>query len=228
MNGMGMMTVIDQGKKMMMLANKVLVGIAILWGNLALAQANPHVSLKTDLGTIIIELYPKEAPITVANFLGYVDSKFYDGTIFHRVIPGFVVQGGGMNFEFASKPTKDPIKNESNNGLKNEYKTLSMARTMAPDSATSQFFINLRANPSLDATENKPGYAVFGKVVEGMDVVEKIVAEPRGMFKAFPEAPNYAVRILSATRVDKASANTNPETGSMKNKKVSDALVPRS
>lgn len=194
----------------------------------AVAQQNPQVTLKTDLGTIVVELYPKEAPITVANFLEYVDSKFYDGTIFHRVIPGFVVQGGGMNFEFAGKPTRDPIKNESNNGLKNEYKTLSMARTNDPDSATSQFFINLRANPSLDAKEGKPGYAVFGIVVEGMDVVEKIVAEPRGMFRAFPDAPNYAVRILSATRVDASTQKTTEKKDPLKNSNVSNALVPRS
>lgn len=202
-----------------------------LVASIVAAQQNPQVSLKTDLGTIVIELYPKEAPITVANFLEYVDSKFYDGTIFHRVIPGFVVQGGGMNFEFAGKATRDPIKNESNNGLKNEYKTLSMARTNDPDSATSQFFINLRANPSLDAKENKPGYAVFGKVVEGMDVVEKIVAEPRGMFRAFPDAPNYAVRILSATRLGQNNKNAADKTegkDSLKNSNVSDALVPRS
>ena len=202
-----------------------------LVSSLVAAQQNPQVSLKTDLGTIVIELYPKEAPITVANFLAYVDSKFYDGTIFHRVIPGFVVQGGGMNFEFAGKATRDPIKNESNNGLKNDYKTLSMARTTDPDSATSQFFINLRANPSLDAKENKPGYAVFGKVVEGMDVVEKIVAEPRGMFRAFPDAPNYAVRILSATRLDKNNQSATGQTerkDPLKNNNVSDALVPRS
>ena len=202
-----------------------------LVSSLVAAQQNPQVSLKTDLGTIVIELYPKEAPITVANFLEYVDSKFYDGTIFHRVIPGFVVQGGGMNFEFAGKATRDPIKNESSNGLKNDYKTLSMARTNDPDSATSQFFINLRANPSLDAKETKPGYAVFGKVVEGMDVVEKIVAEPRGMFRAFPDAPNYAVRILSATRLDKNNQSATGQTerkDPLKNNNVSDALVPRS
>ena len=202
-----------------------------LVSSLVAAQQNPQVSLKTDLGTIVIELYPKEAPITVANFLAYVDSKFYDGTIFHRVIPGFVVQGGGMNFEFAGKATRDPIKNESSNGLKNDYKTLSMARTNDPDSATSQFFINLRANPSLDAKENKPGYAVFGKVVEGMDVVEKIVAEPRGMFRAFPDAPNYAVRILSATRLEKSNQSATGQTerkDPLKNNNVSDALVPRS
>ena len=210
---------------------KMAILLLSLVSSLVAAQQNPQVSLKTDLGTIVIELYPKEAPITVANFLAYVDSKFYDGTIFHRVIPGFVVQGGGMNFEFAGKATRDPIKNESNNGLKNDYKTLSMARTNDPDSATSQFFINLRANPSLDAKENKPGYAVFGKVVEGMDVVEKIVAEPRGMFRAFPDAPNYAVRILSATRLEKSNQSATGQTerkDPLKNNNVSDALVPRS
>lgn len=200
-----------------------------LFSPLSFAQQNPQVELKTDLGSIIIELYPKQAPITVANFLEYVDSKFYDGTIFHRVIPGFVVQGGGMTFEFANKKTRDPIKNESSNGLKNEYKTLSMARTNNPDSATSQFFINLRANPSLDAKDNQPGYAVFGKVIEGMDVVEKIVQEPRGMFRAFPDAPNYAVRILSANRIGTDGKKTEtPKTEPLKNKTVSDALVPRS
>ena len=210
---------------------KIAILLLSLVSSIVAAQQNPQVSLKTDLGTIVIELYPKEAPITVANFLEYVDSKFYDGTIFHRVIPGFVVQGGGMNFEFAGKATRDPIKNESNNGLKNDYKTLSMARTNDPDSATSQFFINLRANPSLDAKENKPGYAVFGKVVEGMDVVEKIVAEPRGMFRAFPDAPNYAVRILSATRLNNTTQKATDKTETkdpLKNSNVSDALVPRS
>lgn len=207
------------------LAAALFILFAILCQSVS-AGENPRVSLKTDLGTIVIELYPQKAPVTVANFLNYVDSKFYDGTIFHRVIPGFVVQGGGLNFEFAAKPTRDPIKNESNNGLKNEYKTLSMARTMNPDSATSQFFINLRANTSLDAADNKPGYAVFGKVVEGMDVVEKIVAEPRGMFKAHPDAPNYAVRILAATRFGNAETKPEPESSvPMKNKTVSDALV---
>lgn len=165
------------------------------------ANENPRVAIKTDLGTIVVELYEKEAPITVSNFLNYVDSKFYDGTIFHRVVPGFVVQGGGMTFDFANKPTQEAIKNESFNGLKNDYKTLAMARRSHPDSATSQFYVNLQANPGLNATETKPGYTVFGMVIDGMDVIEKIAQEPRGMFKAHPEAPNYAVRVLSATRI---------------------------
>lgn len=195
------------------------------------AQDEPRVALKTDLGTIVIELYPKEAPITVANFLEYVDSKFYDGTIFHRVVPGFVVQGGGMTFDFSSKPTRDPIKNESANGLRNDYKTIAMARTAKPDSASSQFYFNLQNNNALDGSESKPGYTVFGKVIEGMDVVEKIEQEPRGMHRAHPEAPDYAVRILSATRVDKdfkaeSTATAKREIPNpMKNSKVSDALV---
>ncbi len=159
-----------------------------------------YVTLKTDLGTMLVELYPTQAPITVANFLQYVDSGFYDGTIFHRVIPGFVVQGGGFTFDFNRKETGEPIKNESDNGLKNQYMTLSMARTNAIDSATSQFFINLKHNDSLDGSAEKPGYAVFGKVIEGENVVEKIVAEPRGIFKSYPDAPNAAVRILEAKR----------------------------
>lgn len=158
------------------------------------------VTLHTDLGALVIELYPEQAPVTVENFLHYVDSGFYAGTIFHRVIPGFVVQGGGLTFDFQRKETADPIVNESDNGLKNEYLTLSMARTQSPNSATSQFFINLTHNESLNAGENKPGYAVFGKVIEGEKVVGNIVAEPRGIFKAFPDAPDAAVRILKAER----------------------------
>ncbi|UTF60970.1 peptidylprolyl isomerase [Gilvimarinus sp. DA14] len=180
-------------------ATCLLIAIA----NTSIAAAdnnNKYVTLKTDLGTMLVELYPEQAPITVANFLQYVDSGFYDGTIFHRVIPGFVVQGGGFTFDFNRKETGEPIKNESDNGLKNHYLTLSMARTSAVDSATSQFFINLNHNESLDGSADKPGYAVFGKVIDGEQVVEKIVAEPRGIFRAYPDAPNAAVRILEAKR----------------------------
>lgn len=161
------------------------------------------------------------------NFLGYVDSKFYDGTIFHRIVPGFVVQGGGMTFDFAEKETRKPIMNESINGLKNDYQSVAMARTQDPDSATTQFYVNLQNNTSLNATETKPGYTVFGKVIAGMEVVEKIAQEPRGMFKAYPEAPNYAVRILQAKRISSAElqplidAQNAPKPSSFK-----DALVP--
>lgn len=188
---------------------------------------NTLVAIKTDLGVFVIELQPKAAPVTVKNFLAYVDSKFYDGTIFHRIVPGFVVQGGGMTFDFAEKETHDPITNESINGLKNDYKSVAMARQQDPDSATAQFYVNLQNNSGLNATETKPGYTVFGKVVWGMEVIEKIAQEPRGMFKAFPEAPNYAVRILSASRIDSNNykalidAQESPKPSSLK-----DAVVP--
>lgn len=166
-------------------------------------ETERFVTFKTDLGTIVLELYPKEAPITVANFLAYVDSGFFDGTIFHRVLPNFVVQGGGYTINFVQKETLDPIKNESDNGLKNGYLTLSMARTNSLNSATSQFFINLKPNTNLDPKEGtNSGYAVFAKVISGSDVVHAIEAEPQGIFKSrgYPNAPNAAVRILKASR----------------------------
>ncbi|HTF95633.1 MAG TPA: peptidylprolyl isomerase [Cellvibrio sp.] len=181
------------------------------------------VAVKTDLGTFVIELYSKEAPATVKNFLHYVDNKFYDGTIFHRVVPGFVVQGGGMTFDFAEKQTEKPIKNESNNGLGNDYKTVAMARQADPDTATSQFYVNLKNNDGLNASDSKPGYTVFGKVITGMEVIEKIAEEPRGMYKAFPEAPNYAVRILSATRTNSVAVDN---TATQKTSSFKDAVVP--
>nr|WP_010132987.1 peptidylprolyl isomerase [Microbulbifer agarilyticus] len=174
--------------------------------SLALAVTNnPRVELQTDLGTIELVLYADKAPITVENFLKYVDSGFYDGTIFHRVIPGFMAQGGGFTFDFQEKPTDDAIKNESDNGLSNARGTIAMARTSVPDSATSQFFINLVDNSRLDGSADKPGYTVFGKVLLGMGVVQQIAAEPRGQHRAFPDAPNMAVRILKATRKDSDS-----------------------
>jgi len=191
------------------------------------AAENTLVKIKTDLGTFVVEVNAKAAPVTAQNFLDYVDAKFYDGTIFHRVVPGFVVQGGGMTFDFAEKETRKPIVNESVNGLKNDYKSIAMARQQDPDSATAQFYINLQNNPGLNATETKPGYTVFGKVVAGMEVIEKIAQEPRGMFKAFPEAPNYAVRILSATRTDTSSLNSLIELqNAPKPSSIKDALVP--
>lgn len=207
----------------------IAVVLALFISGLAAAE-NPRVELKTDLGTFVIELFPKEAPVTVQNFLAYVDSGFYDGTIFHRVVPGFVVQGGGMTFDFNEKPTNKPIKNESDNGLSNDYKTVAMARTNNPDSATSQFYINLQPNPALDATDRRPGYTVFGKVIEGMDVIEKIAKEPRGMFKAFPEAPNYAVRILNAHRYNSGLLHSNDHSeessaSPLVNHNIKDALV---
>ena len=147
----------------------------------ASAAKAPRVLMKTSLGEITIELYPDKAPITVKNFLDYVDAKFYDGTIFHRVIPGFMNQGGGFTADMQQKPTRAPIKSEAGNGLKNTVGTVAMARTGVVDSATAQFFINTADNAFLDHRDETAagfGYAVFGKVVNGMDVVKKIAAAP--------------------------------------------------
>jgi len=135
------------------------------------------VKLETSMGNIVIELNEQAAPVTVKNLLGYVEEGFYDGTIFHRVIPGFMIQGGGFTAEMVEKQTRAPIINEADNGLKNERGTIAMARTNDPNSATCQFFINHRDNGPLNYVENvKPGYAVFGKVIEGMDVVDSIAS----------------------------------------------------
>ncbi len=152
----------------------------------------PQVVLSTTLGDITIELYPDKAPITEDNFLAYVDSGLYNGMIFHRVIPGFMIQGGGFTADMKRKSTRPPIKNEADNGLKNERGTLAMARTREINSATSQFFINLADNASLNHGVRDFGYAVFGKVIEGMDVVDKIAAVPtgnRGMYQNVPQEP---------------------------------------
>ena len=138
---------------------------------------NPMVLMSTSMGDVKIELDAEKAPITVQNFLAYVNDKFYDGTVFHRVIPNFMIQGGGFDAAMQQKPTKAPIKNEAGNGLKNLTGTLAMARTNVVDSATAQFFINVKDNAFLDHKNETPagfGYAVFGKVVTGMDVVRKI------------------------------------------------------
>jgi len=139
-------------------------------------KAMTKVRISTTKGDIVIELNEEKAPVTCKNFLSYVQDKFYDGTIFHRVIKGFMVQGGGMIADMSQKPTKPPIVNESKNGLKNDRGTVAMARTSDPDSATSQFFINHGNNDFLNYGVRDAGYAVFGKVVEGMDVVDKIAA----------------------------------------------------
>ncbi len=161
---------------------------------------NPVVLMETSLGNVKLELFPKEAPVSVKNFLDYVNSGFYNGTIFHRVIPNFMIQGGGFTAEMKMKQTKAPIKNEADNGLKNQRGTLAMARTMVVDSATAQFFINVVDNVFLNHRDKSPqgyGYAVFGKVVEGMDVVDKIAAVQTGMQKGFQDVPQTAVVIKS-------------------------------
>lgn len=169
------------------------------------AAADTQVQLDTNQGPILIELFDEQAPATVDNFLAYVRDGFFDDVIFHRVIPGFVIQGGGFTAEFERKATRAPIENEADNGLKNRRGTLSMARTSDPHSATSQFFINLADNTSLDHRTGKPGYAVFGRVIEGMESVEAIAAIPTGAAGPFrQDVPRTTVRIESASIVKPA------------------------
>jgi peptidyl-prolyl cis-trans isomerase A (cyclophilin A) len=168
----------------------------------AWSQAEPQVLLKTGMGDITVALNEAKAPRTVANFLQYVHDKHYDGTVFHRVIDGFMIQGGGMDAGMKEKPTRAPIPLEAGNGLKNDRGTIAMARTGDPDSATSQFFINVANNDMLNAPRpDGYGYTVFGRVVKGMDVVDKIrtvATGNRGMHQNVPTTP---VTILSATEI---------------------------
>jgi cyclophilin family peptidyl-prolyl cis-trans isomerase len=167
----------------------------------ALGQAkNPVVVMDTSMGKITIELFEGKAPITVKNFLKYVDDKHYDGTIFHRVIPTFMIQGGGMEPGLREKRSNAPIKNESTNGLSNEKGTIAMARTNDPDSATAQFFINVDNNKGLDRSAGSAGYAVFGKVIEGMDVVDKIRRVDTGNRGGHQNVPTQDVIIRSVKR----------------------------
>jgi peptidyl-prolyl cis-trans isomerase A (cyclophilin A) len=163
---------------------------------------NPMVIMSTSLGDIKMELYQDKAPITVQNFLSYVNDGFFDGTIFHRVIPNFMVQGGGFTQDMQQKPTKAPIKNEADNGLKNDVGTIAMARTGVVDSATSQFFINQADNDFLNHGSRDFGYAVFGKVVEGMDVVNKIAGVKTGRLGPFQDVPLEPVLINSVRVVE--------------------------
>jgi peptidyl-prolyl cis-trans isomerase A (cyclophilin A) len=164
--------------------------------------ADPQVDLRTSAGTIRLELYPAKAPKSVENFLQYVRDGHYNGTIFHRVIPGFMVQGGGMTPNMAQKPTRGPVPIESKNGLKNEVGSVAMARTSDPNSATAQFFINVGNNGFLDYPgQDGNGYTVFGKVVGGMDVVNKIVAVPTGNQGMHQNVPRQPVTIESVTVV---------------------------
>ncbi|HEY6822011.1 MAG TPA: peptidylprolyl isomerase [Burkholderiales bacterium] len=167
--------------------------------------ADPQVDFRTSAGTVRVELYPEKAPKTVENFLKYVRDGHYDGTIFHRVIPGFMIQGGGFTPDMKQKPTRPPIPIESKNGLKNEVGTLAMARTSDPNSATAQFFININNNAFLNYPgQDGNGYTVFGKVVDGMDVVNKIAAVPTGNKGGHQNVPNQPVVIESAKVVEKA------------------------
>ena len=161
------------------------------------------IRFETTLGEFTVELFEKEAPVTVANFLKYIDDGFFDGTIFHRIVPGFVIQGGGFTEDMSQKKNHPPIKNEADNGVKNARGTLSMARTNDINSATSQFFVNLKDNDFLDHSRGNFGYAVFGKVTEGMDVIDKIAAVKTGRKRGFEDVPLDAVVMTSVRRIDK-------------------------
>ena len=158
----------------------------------------------TTHGDFTVELFEKEAPISVENFLRYVDDQHFDGTIFHRIVPGFVIQGGGLTPDFSAKKTRAPIENEATNGLKNERGTLSMARTNDVNSATSQFFVNLSDNAFLDHSKAQFGYAVFGRVTEGLDIVDKIARVRTGTRKQYQDAPLEDAIIIAVRRVDAA------------------------
>jgi peptidyl-prolyl cis-trans isomerase B (cyclophilin B) len=183
---------------------KPLVVLSVAAGAPGALAADPQVDLKTNHGTIRLELYPAKAPKTVENFLQYVKDGHFNGTIFHRVIDGFMIQGGGFDKSYKQKATRPPIENEAKNGLKNDLGTIAMARTSAPHSASSQFFINGKNNDFLNAASAQDGwgYTVFGKVVSGMDVVMKISKSPTGPGGPFPtDAPREMVVIESATLV---------------------------
>jgi peptidyl-prolyl cis-trans isomerase A (cyclophilin A) len=159
------------------------------------------IRFETTLGDFTIELFDKKAPETVLNFLKYIDAGFFDGTIFHRIVPGFVIQGGGFTEDMTQKRTEPPVKNEADNGLKNERGTLSMARTNDINSATSQFFVNLKDNDFLDHKKGNFGYAVFARVIEGMDVIDKIAAVETGRRRGFDDVPVDSVIMKSVRRI---------------------------
>jgi cyclophilin family peptidyl-prolyl cis-trans isomerase len=162
------------------------------------------IRFETSHGAFTVELFPREAPTTVENFLRYVDDGHFDGTIFHRIVPGFVIQGGGLTADLATRKTRAPISNEAHNGLKNTRGTLSMARTSDVNSATSQFFVNLKDNEFLDHGPRDYGYAVFGRVSEGMEVIDKIAGVGTGRRKGYQDAPLEDVVIVTARRVQGA------------------------
>jgi peptidyl-prolyl cis-trans isomerase B (cyclophilin B) len=188
----------------------VLPGCSKEGGGAAGGTGGPVVLMSTSKGDMKIELFEKEAPETVKNFLAYVNDGFYDGTIFHRVMPSFMIQGGGFTEAMQEKPTKPPVKNEATNGLTNDNGTLAMARTDAIHSATSQFFINVKDNDALNHTTQAHGYCVFGRVIEGMDVVreiEQVKTRRRGMHSDVPHEPIIiqSVKVLSEANYETKS-----------------------
>lgn len=200
-----------------MRVTQLLTILCVLIAAPAFAQDLPRVSLQTSAGTIVIELDSERAPMSVDNFLGYVNSGFYSDTLFHRVIDGFMIQGGGFSPKFMRKQTKSPIQNEANNGLKNRAYTISMARTNSPHSATSQFFINTVDNPNLDHTAPTGrgwGYAVFGRVIEGFEVVDNIGTVATGSAGPFPrDVPTEAIVIEAVTLMGEDGAGAAPTDG---------------
>jgi cyclophilin family peptidyl-prolyl cis-trans isomerase len=184
----------------------LLIYCAILLAPAALAESgplpNPQVVIKTSEGDITVRLFRDKAPLTVDNFLAYVDAGFYNGTVFHRVIPNFMVQGGGFLPDMTEKPTNDPVKNESKNRLHNTRGTLAMARTNDPDSASAQFFINQRNNLQLDWSPGGEGYAVFGEVIIGMKIVDFMATAPTGKVAMFSDVPLQPIIINEIVRAN--------------------------
>jgi cyclophilin family peptidyl-prolyl cis-trans isomerase len=194
---------------------QIILASLLLLGSLTTqAQANPQVKIQTNLGDIVLELYPDKAPKTVENFLNYVDTNFYSNTIFHRVIDGFMIQGGGFTQQFERKPTSPPVINEADNGLLNETGTIAMARTAEPHSATAQFFINVANNDFLNHTNKTPrgwGYTVFGKVIKGMEVVQQIKQLPTGPGGPFQrDVPKSPAIIIGISRVESDAVPNKP------------------
>ena len=192
------------------LVNCYLAALLLVASTISAAETiKPQVILETNVGQVVLELNPQEAPETVKNFIQYVEERFYDGIIFHRVIQNFMIQAGGHRFDLTPKnPNHPPITNESDNGLKNLRGTIAMARTSQPDSATSQFFINHKTNTFLDHQKNRPGYAVFGKVVQGMDIVDKIATTETKAVGRLNDLPAKTISIIKA-RVIKPKPMTN-------------------
>jgi cyclophilin family peptidyl-prolyl cis-trans isomerase len=192
-----------------------LTGLLVMLMAATAAARDPEVIIRTTHGDITVRLFAEKAPVTVENFLAYVDSGFYNGTIFHRVMPKFMIQGGGFTAQMQQKPTLDPIKNEAKNRLHNERKTLAMARTNDPDSATSQFFINVRNNFQLDWTPGSAGYTVFGEVIDGMYAVDSIAIEPTGNVMGHQNVPLTPIVIKEVVRVggtaEKATETAEPD-----------------
>ena len=192
-----------------LLAATLSISLSVAWAQSDDPVENPRVLMKTTDGDITIELFADKSPITVENFLRYVDDGHYDGTVFHRVISNFMIQGGGFDAELKEKPTRDPIVNESKNKLHNTRGTLAMARTSDPDSAAAQFFINQRSNLRLDWSGGKDGYTVFGEVVDGMKIVDIISLTDTGSAQAqttrgptiFQDVPVQPIVVLSVTRL---------------------------